>query len=285
MGATGLLTSLTSPVETAAGSRSTTEEARRLPLTYWITILDRHLDARHWEAAVVVLRALLVQRPLHLPAYERALALTWQMGRYRACESMALRLLRADPLNRMAYTVLASLAERRTGLQGEETIPLWQTVWHLKPLDPEIRQRWQAVCGNLELDQPALGFLRMYGRHWSEAAALFAHLSAQHPERVDWRLAWLISLWRSYQRAQAWTMARTLVDRNRYLLACWHILSVVGDQADQAIAQTYIAMLDPDGSHTRHMLGFEFVPVGSTVPELEVDTANTVLMHCLDLEE
>ncbi len=248
-----------------------------------MAVLDQHLDEGRLEAAATVLRGLLVQRPLHLPAYERALSLTWQLGSFRECESMALRLLNADPLNLTAHTVLASLAERRTGPQSDESVRLWQAAWHLKPLNQEIRQHWLAAQGNLELDIPALGFLRMYGRHWPEAASLFAQLCEQYPEREDWRLAWVISLWRGYEREEAWKMARTLVNRNRYLLAGWHILSVVGDQTDQAIAQTYTAMLDPDGSHTQHMLGFEFVPAGSTVPQLEAPASNEMLRRCLYL--
>ncbi len=269
----------------ASASELPAGENRQLSLAEWMEVLDLHLAEGRLEAAAIVLRGLLAQRPLHLPAYERALSVTWQMGSFRECESMALRLLSADPLNLAAYTVLASLAAQRTGPRSEKTTRLWQTVWHLKPLDLQIRKHWLAVNGNLELDLPALGFLRMYGRHWPEAAALFGELSARFPEREEWRLAWLISLWRGYQREEAWTMARSLVDRNRYLLACWHILSVVGDQADQAIAQTYITMLDPDGSHTRQMLGFEFVPAGSTVPQLEAPASNELLLRCLYLQE
>ncbi len=261
------------------------EASRQLPLTAWMAILDRHLASGRLEAASIVLRGLLAQRPLHLPAYERALSVTWQLGSFRECESMAWRLLSADPLNWTAYTMLALIAARQTGPRSEKTARFWQRVWHLKPLDPEVRQHWLAVNGSLELDLPALGFLRMYGRHWLEAAALFGELSARFPEREEWRLARLIALWRGYQREEAWTMARSLVDRNRYLLACWHILSVVGDQADQAIAQTYITMLDPDGAHTRQMLGFEFVPAGSSVPQVEAPASNELLMRCLYLQE
>lgn len=255
-----------------------------VPLDRWMATLDTYLQERLLEEAAIVLRGLLIQRPLHLPAYERALSWTWQAGHFGECRSLALRLLHADPLNRTACGVLARVAEVHTRQTGE-IYQAWQRLWQMYPFNPQFRKRWQTVHGNLELDLPALGFTHMHSRHWAEAIQVFAELKKNFPERGDWRTAWLISQWRGYRRAEALDAARIQVDRNRHLLAGWHILSLLGDQADQAIAQTYIRLLDPDGSFTQDMLGFGFVPVGSMVPQLAVPDTNRMLRHCLHLEE
>lgn len=259
--------------------------ATSMALTAWMEILDEHLAAERFPAASTVLRGLLAQRPTHLDAYERALELTWQLRQFRECRSMAMRLLRADPLNLSAYCVLARLQEMEEHATGEDARWLWQRAWQMHPLHAELRGRWLKVNGDLELDRPALGFIHMHSRHWIEATREFGRLAERSPARTDWRVASLISLWRSYRRAEARTMARALVDGNRHLLAGWLILDLVGDEVDQTIAQTYIHRLDPEGTYTERMLGFGFVPAGSAVPQLEVPETNPMLMHCLYLRE
>ena len=253
-----------------------------LPLTDWMGILDAYLDAGQLDAAATVLRGLLAQRPQHLAAYERAMALTWQARQFAACHSFARRVLQADPLNRTAYSVLAKAAERQPPPHGRAAAAAaWQRLWQMHPFNADFRAQWRAAGGTVELDVPALGFIHMHSHHWREAARVFAELTRRDPAREDWRVAWLIATWRSYRRQEALDAARKLVDANRHLLAGWHVLSLVGEPADQAVAQTYIALLDPDGSFTQTMLGLGFVPAGSTVPQLQAAKTNRMLRRYL----
>ncbi len=254
-------------------------------LTYWMTCIDEHLAVGNLDAARVAIRGLLAQRPWHLAAYERALALTWHHENLQECQSFALRLLQADPLNVLAYQTLASLGDKRGAEGRDQASQYWQRLWQMHPFDPVYRSRWLALYGNLMLDLPALGFTHLHSRHWPEAVHVFAELTDRYPERDDWYAAWLICAWRNYRRSEVLTAGRTMLQRNRYFLAGWYVLSLVGDDADQAIASTYISLLDPDGTLAQTMVGLGFVPVESTVPQLEVPGTHRMLKRSLKLEE
>lgn len=272
--------SVVGPHVTAHRNRS-----EMVQLTYWMERIDDHLAADNLEPARIALQGLMAQRPWHLAAYERALALTWRNGNLEECESFALRLLQADPLNVSAYQMLASLGDRK-GEEGlDQAAHYWQRLWQMHPLVTEYRSRWLAIHGDLMLDLPALGFAHLHSRHWPEGAQVFSELSDRYPEREDWYAAWLICAWRNYQRSEVLAAGRTLVQRNRYFLAGWYILSLVGDDADQAIASTYISLMDPDGSLAPTMVGLGFVPVESTVPQLEVPGTHRMLRRSLNLGE
>ncbi len=256
-----------------------------VPLTYWMKCIDDHLAAGNLEAAQIALRGLMTQRPWHLAAYERALTLTWYRENLDECQSFALRLLQADPLHVPAYRMMACLGDKRgAGGKGQAT-QYWQRLWQMYPFITEYRARWQAMHGNLMLDLPALGFTHLHSRHWPEAARVFTELTERYPDREDWYAAWLICAWRNYRRSEVLAAGRTLVQRNRFLLAGWYILALVGDETDQAIAHTYISLLDPDGTLVQTMLGLGFVPVESTVPQLEVPSTHRMLQRSLFLEE
>ncbi len=255
-----------------------------VPLDWWMGRLDKVLEAGALDDATMLVRGLLAERPLHLQAYERALAVTWRNGQGREAADIAGRLLGADPLNVAARSVLARRAELEDGIQADRTRALWQQVWQMHPLHPEMRRQWSRFGADLSLDLPARGFIHMRARHWPAARRAFSELALGWPEREDWQLAHLICTWRDYRNREALTLARLQVDDNRHLLAGWRILSRVGEVADRRVAATYIGMLDPDGNHTRLMLGLGFVPTASTVPQLPIPGNNPRLLRCLGLE-
>ena len=268
-----------SPDATQTGTQPT-----GVPLDRWMGRLDEVLEAGAFDDATMLVRGLLAERPLHLQAYERALAVTWRNGQRREAADIARRLLGADPLNVAARSVLARRAELVDGVEADHTRALWQQVWQMHPLHPEMRRQWSRLGGDLLLDLPARGFVHMRARHWQAALRIFTELAGGWPEREDWQLAHLICTWRDYRNREAMTMARQQVDANRHLLAGWRVLSRVGEIADRRVAATYIEMLDPDGSHTRLMLGLGFVPAANTVPQLPTPGNNPRLMRCLGLE-
>ena len=255
-----------------------------VPLDHWMGQLERALDKGMLDNAIMLLRGFMVERPLHLQAYERALAVAWRSGQRQEAAGIARRLLCADPLNMAAKSVLARQAELVDGERAEHVRAMWQQVWQMNPLHTETRQQWNRVGGGLELDLPARGFVQMRARHWSSALKVFSVLAGGWPERDDWQLAHLICTWRDYRDREALALARQLVDNNRFLLAGWRVLSQVGEVADQRVAGTYIEMMDPDGSHTRQMLGLGFVPAASRVPKLPIPGNNPRLLRCLALE-
>ncbi len=256
-----------------------------VPLAYWMNCVDDHLATGNLEAARVALRGLMAQRPWHLAAYERALVLTWDRQNLDECQSFALRLLQADPLHVSAYRTMACLGDLKGDAGQGQAMQYWQRLWQMYPFVTEYRSQWQAMHGDLMLDLPALGFTHLHSRHWPEAARVFTELTDRYPEREDWYVAWLICAWRNYRRSEVLTAGRTLVQHNRFLLAGWYILALVGDETDQAIASTYISLLDPDGSLAQTMVGLGFVPVESTVPQLEVPSTHRMLRRSLFLEE
>lgn len=260
-------------------------QSEMVHLSHWMNCIDEHLAVGDLEAARIALQGLMAQRPWHLAAYERALDLTWRYANLEECKSFALRLLQADPLNVLACQMLASVGERKGDDDQDEAVHFWQRLWQMHPFVTEYRSRWLAIHGDLMLDLPALGFTHLHSRHWREAALVFAELAERFPEREDWYAAWLICAWRNYQRSEVLAAGRSLVQRNRFFLAGWYILSLVGDDADQAIASTYISLLDPDGSLAPTMVGLGFVPVESTVPQLEVPGTHRMLRRSLKLEE
>ena len=276
-------------ITAAAGSGPTSMTGRNrtemVTLTYWMACIDEHLAGGNLDAARVAIRGLMAQRPWHLAAYERALALTWRHENLQECQSFALRLLQADPLNVLAYQTLASLGDRRGSEGRDQASQFWQRLWQMHPFNPDYRSRWLGFHGDLMLDLPALGFTHLHSRHWPEAVHVFAELTDRYPERDDWHAAWLICAWRNYRRSEVLAAGRTMVQRNRHFLAGWYILSLVGDDADQAIASTYISLLDPDGTLAQTMVGLGFVPVESTVPQLEVPSTHKMLKRSLKLEE
>ena len=256
-----------------------------VPLTHWMHCIDDHLAAGNLAAAQVALRGLMAQRPWHLAAYERALTLTWGTENLDECQSFALRLLQADPLHVPASQMMARLGARK-GAEGRgQAVQYWQRLWQMYPFVTAYRSQWLAMHGDLMLDLPALGFTHLHSRHWPEAARVFTELTDRYPEREDWHAAWLICVWRNYRRSEVLAAGRAMVQRNRFLLAGWYILALVGDETDQAIASTYISLLDPDGTLAQAMVGLGFVPVESTVPQLEVPGTHKMLKRSLLLEE
>jgi len=265
--------------------RTERNAAATVSLTYWMNCIDDHLAAGNLAAAQIALQGLMAQRPWHLAAYERALTLTWCAAHWDECQSFALRLLQADPLHVPASRTMARLGTRKGPAGQGQAAQYWQRLWQMYPFVTEYRAQWQALHGDLMLDLAARGFTHRHSRHWPEAAEVCTELTHRYPEREDWHVAWLICVWRNYRRSEVLAAGRTLVQRNRFLLAGWYILASVGDETDQAIADTYISLLDPDGTLAQTMVGLGFVPVESTAPQLEVPDTHRMLKRSLLLEE
>ena len=272
-------------LDSGAPNTAARNSTEMVPLTYWMNCIDDHLATGNLDAAQVALRGLMAQRPWHLAAYERALALTWRNENLDECQSFALRLLQADPLHVPAYQMMARLGDKKGDGGKGQAVQYWQCLWQMYPFVTEYRSRWLALHGDLMLDLPALGFTHLHSRHWTEAAQVFTELTNRYPEREDWYAAWLICAWRNYRRSEVLAAGRTMVQRNRFLLAGWYILALVGDETDRAIASTYISLLDPDGTLVQTMVGLGFVPVENTVPQLEVPGTHKMLKRSLFLEE
>lgn len=234
----------------------------RVSLAAWNQAIDDLIQSREAIEAIARLRIVLRNLPRHLPSYFRLLQAIWILRRWGEGEDWALRLLRADPCNELAWAVLANSAEQRGNLADARR--LWSRALDFAPYSPHIRAGVIRTSPGredpLRLSPVALATLcRMDGR-WERAAALFAQLQQENPRQVDLQCAWLESLWRAGRQEEALRLASHLVRREPNLLIGWLVSAHIGDETDQALAHAPLGALDPDGEYMLDRFGVSIPP-------------------------
>ncbi len=236
--------------------------ASRLPLTVWNQAIDDLIEKRRAEEAIPRIRTVLKNLPRHLPSYFRLLQAIWLLQRWEEGQDWALRLLRADPCNELAWGVLANAAEQQGNLANARRY--WQRAFENAPYNQHIRagvaRTTPGKADPLQLTAPALATLcRMDGR-WARAAEIYAALEQEYPRRVDIQCARLESLWRGARDEEALPVASHLVRREPNLLIGWVVSAQAGDETDQALAQAPLAALDADGEYMGVRFGADLAP-------------------------
>ena len=103
----------------------------------------------------------------------------------------------------------------------------------------------------------------MDGR-WARAAEQYTALQQEFPRRVDIQCALLESLWRAERQPEALHLAAQLSRREPNLLIGWVVSAQVGDETDQALAQSPLTSLDPDCEYMAVRLGTDLMPDKAT---------------------
>lgn len=233
-------------------------------LADWSAVVERHLQADEPDKAAAAAGIILRRLPRHLPTYQRLLRAAWLLKRWEEGEEWGRRLLRADPGNALAWRALAMAAEQRG--QRAEAHALWQRGFEADPYEPEIRAGLSRttlstvptgshVGDALPLNLACLARLLLRGYRWERAAPIYRQLAQAEPRRIDFQVGLLAALWQQQRRAEAYSLARALVERQPHLLLAWAALAALGDINDQALARNPIASMDPDGEFVSLWLG------------------------------
>ncbi|MCB0115604.1 MAG: hypothetical protein KDD84_16005 [Caldilineaceae bacterium] len=230
-------------------------------LTTWRQTIDRLLAQNRPGAALRLLPVILQQLPHYLPAFRQMLHALWQARRWRDGQPWALRLLRADPSQELAWAVLANVAEE----VGNPSMAhrFWLLAFEQAPYNRQVRSgvvRTALTHGTpLALNQAALATLYRHGGHWAEAATIYASLTAAHPDRPDLQNGYLESLWQSGQTDAAVDVAHDLAIREPQWLLAWLVSAEIGDADDHALAQAPLAALDADGAYVANRYGIQMI--------------------------
>jgi tetratricopeptide (TPR) repeat protein len=225
-------------------------------LSDWNKAIDRALACAEPELAAQWAQVVLRQLPRHLATYQRLLHAAWALKRWDEGEDWARRLLQADPGNALAWRALAQAAEQRG--QRAQSHAMWRRAFEMSPYDPEIR----AGLARTSLDDPhALGLdlaclaaIYLRGLRWEAAGRAYRQLVKADPRRIDFQLNLMAALWQSQAVAEAYALARHLVQSHPHLLLAWVVVDSTGDEDDQALARNPIETMDPDGDYVAGML-------------------------------
>lgn len=236
-------------------------------LAAWSAQLEHHLQANELYPAAELAQTILKAYPRHLPTYQRLLRVAGLLKRWEEGEEWARRLLRADPCNALAWRALAMAAEARE--QRAQAQAIWQRAFEADPYEPEIRaglsrttlpalydpRTGLEAADALTLNLACLARLALRGWRWERAATLYQELLALEPRRIDFQVGLLVARWQQRARADAYPLARTLVQSQPHLLLAWVVIDAFGNEDDQALARNPIATMDPDGEYVRWWLG------------------------------
>lgn len=241
-------------------------------LSSWRQTIDRLLGQNRPGAALRLLPVILRQLPHYLPAHRQMLLALWQARRWHDGQPWALRLLRADPSQELAWAVMANAAEEI----GNPSMAhrLWLLAFEQAPYNRQIRAgvvRTALTHGSpLALNQAALATLYRHGGHWAQAATIYKSLVAAHPNRPDLQNGYLESLWQSRQTDMAIDVAHELAIREQQWLLAWLVSAEIGDDDDRALAHAPLAALDADGAYVAARYGIQMI---HTAPPLLSITA------------
>lgn len=253
--------------------------SNRVALARWNQAIDDLIQHRKADDAIPRIRTVLRNLPRHLPSYFRLLQAVWLLRRWDEGQDWALRLLRADPCNELAWAVLANAAEEQGRLA--EARRFWQQAFENAPYNQHIRAGMVRTSPGTEnplrLTHPALASLcRMDGR-WDRAAELYTSLRAEQPQRPDLLCGLMESLWRAGQEAEALGMALSRIRQEPNCIIAWVVSVHAGDETDQALSQAPLAALDADGEYSAVRFGAE-LPVG-TPASIGVSNAEAVWLR------
>lgn len=236
-------------------------------LLQWSELIDALITDGRYSEALLAIRAVLKRLPQHLATYQRLLQVAWSLKRWEEGDDWGARLLRADPGNALAWRAMASAAEQR-GQRGQARA-IWQRAFESDPYEPEIRMGMFRTglheAQPLALNQACLAMLTMRGRRWERAAELYAVLSEANPQRNDFRMYRMLSLWQSGAGEKAYALAQRIVRRDRFLLLPWLVLDTLGDDNDRALARQPLHSMDPNGEYVQGWFGIE-----ASRPDIEI---------------
>ncbi len=239
--------------------------------------IDVAVERGDHSNAIRMSQAVLAQLPRHLPTYVRVLQIYWQMERWDDGEVWARRLLQADPANAYAWRALAMAAEDRE--ERAQSNVIWRRAFEMDPYHPDIRAglyRTSIDTPNiLDYDLACLASFYRYGGRWSEAADAYHMLVEADSRRIDFQLCLTVALWQGGEEAEAYSLARHLVQRHPHLLMAWRTIATVGDENDQALAANPITTMDPSDEY-----GSIVWAIGETDPDttIQVDDELMALM-------
>ncbi len=226
-------------------------------LSSWRQVIDRVLGQNRPGTALRLLPVILRQLPRYLPAQRQMLHALWLTRRWRDGELWARRLLQADPMQELAWAVLANAAEEI----GNPSMA--QRFWHLAfeqaPYNRQVRagvvRTTLGQASALTLSQAALATVYRHGSRWREAQQIYATLMSSYPDRPDIYSGYLECLWQSGEIDAAIDLAHSLAIRDPNLLLAWLVSAEVGDDDDRALAQAPLTAMDTDGAYAASRYG------------------------------
>jgi tetratricopeptide (TPR) repeat protein len=220
-------------------------------LTHWRKTIDRLLQTNRADDALRLLQILLGRLPRYLPAYVQMMQALWIQRNWRDGRNWALRLLRADAMHELSWSMLARAAEDEG--QPGQAHRYWLLAFEQAPYNRRIRQGIvRTALGGpppLTLNQSALATLYRHTRRWQDAARLYAELSEENPNRSDFQCGLLEALWQMGHIEAAIPLARSIVSQEPTLMLAWLVSAQIGDEDDRALAQAPLVALDVDGAY------------------------------------
>ncbi len=234
-------------MDEATASRS----AAWLDLAQWRSHIDALLVRNRAAQAVPLIQIVLNHLPRYLPIYTQMLQALWLDRRWLEGERWALRLLRADPAQEIAWAMLAQRAEDEGQPTGAHRY--WRLAFEQAPYNRTIRSGLARTTAgqarSLALNRATLAAIYRSSGQWQKSLALYSHLVTEQPARADYQCGLLEALWQLQRTEPALALARTLVQREPHLLLGWLVSAHLGDEDDQALAQAPLTSLDADGAY------------------------------------
>jgi tetratricopeptide (TPR) repeat protein len=230
---------------------------------YCEQIGDKIQKGRYAEA-VAHGRHILKQYPKHVTTYGLLGEAMLEAGQDEYAIDMFRRVLSADPENMIAWVGMSEVYNRRDELNA--TVWCVERAFELASDNKEVEKELRQLYGRRDGVEPkaapltpgALAHLYLKGDLLSRAISELRTLLAEHPERVDLRVALAEALWRNEQRLQASEVCQAILDELPYCLKANLILGEIWTSSGRGEGQTYLRRaeaLDPENKMAQDLFG------------------------------
>ncbi len=226
--------------------------------------IERAIEQERYTEAVAHGRHILEQYPKCVQAYWLLGKAMLEAGQNEHATNMLQRVLSIDPEHMLAWVGLGEVAKRQRELET--------AAWYLERafelatdnemVAEELRDLYGTIEGRkperLQLTQGALARLYLRGDLLSRAITELRKLLAEHPDRVDLKVALAEALWRSGQRLQAAEVSQEILDEQPHNLKASLILGQIWTDSGREEGESYLERaeaIDPENDVAQQLFG------------------------------
>ena len=226
--------------------------------------IDGMIEQGRFAEAATHGKHILKQYPRYLEAYRLLGKAMLEAGQDEYAVDMFRRVLSANPEDLVAWVGLSEVHNKNDELDA--------AIWYLerafelaadnKPVAEELRRLYSRRDGvdlqKTPLTTGALARLYLKGNLLSRAINDFRAILAEHPDRVDLRVALAEALWRNDQRLEAADVCQQILDELPYCLKANLILGSIWVNSGRDEGQEYLRRadaLDPENKMALELFG------------------------------